>query len=120
MRLILSALLMMFIAAPALAQTSNSMPSTILNPVETEYVCMVNDTVFDNPQIPVEVDGKTYYGCCMGCVSTLQNDTAIRHAIDPVSNNQVDKATATIGAAPDRTVKYFENLENLNSYNTQQ
>lgn len=119
MKLILSALLMVFIATPALAQTSNSMPSTMLRLVETEYVCMVNDTVFDNPQIPVEVNGKTYYGCCMGCVSTLQNDKAIRYAVDPVSNNQVDKATATIGAATDRTVKYFENLENLNSYNTQ-
>ena len=119
MRLILSALLMIFIAAPASSQTSKSMPSTMLNPVETEYVCMVNDTVFDNPQIPVEVNGKTYYGCCMGCVSNLQNNIAVRYSVDPVSGNQVDKATATIGAAPDKTVKYFENLENLNSYNAQ-
>lgn len=116
MKPILYALFMLFIALPAFAQEATQAPEHWLKPVEAEYVCMVNDTVFEKPQIPVEVGDKTYYGCCMGCVSTLQNDTAIRSAVDPVSGNQVDKATAIIGAAPDKTVYYFESMENLESF----
>lgn len=116
MKPILYALFMLFIAMPALAQEATQAPEHWLKPVEAEYVCMVNDTVFEKPQIPVEVGDKTYYGCCMGCVSTLQNDTAIRSAIDPVNGNQVDKTEAVIGADADGKVYYFENLENLESY----
>lgn len=41
--------------------------NTVLIP--QSRVCMVNNTVFDKPQIPVQVEGKTYYGCCGGCVA---------------------------------------------------
>jgi len=41
--------------------------------VKASEVCMVNDRVMGKPQIPVEVEGKTYYGCCEGCKSRLQN-----------------------------------------------
>ena len=63
-----------------------------------------------------EVDGKEYYGCCMGCKAKLKNDPNIRFAIDPVSGNSVDKAIAVIGAAPNSDVYYFENLENLQRF----
>lgn len=116
MKPILYALFILFVSAPAFAQEATQAPEQWLKPVEAEYVCMVNDTVFEKPQIPVEVGDQTYYGCCMGCVSTLQNDTAIRSAVDPVSGNQVDKATAVIGAASDKTVYYFESIENLESF----
>lgn len=39
--------------------------------VEASKVCMVNDTVFDREQIAVEVEGKTYYGCCPMCKDRL-------------------------------------------------
>ena len=119
MKPILYALFMLFITVPAFAQEATQAPEHWLKPVEAEYDCMVNDTVFEKTQIPVEVGDQTYYGCCMGCVSTLQNDTAIRSAVDPVSGNHVDKATAIIGAAPDKTVYYFESMENLESYHDQ-
>ena len=32
--------------------------------VDAKHVCMVNNTVFDKDQIAVNVDGKTYFGCC--------------------------------------------------------
>lgn len=117
MRPILNALFMLFVAVPAFAHEATQAAEHWLEPVEAEYVCMVNDTVFEKPQIPVEVGDKTYYGCCMGCVSTLQNDTAIRSAIDPVSGNQVDKTEAVIGVDADGKVYYFETLENLEKYN---
>ena len=85
--------------------------------IESKYVCMVNDDVYDAPQIPVLIDGKTYYGCCMGCKAKLENDINTRYAIDPISNNKVDKATAIIGQTNSGKVLYFESQENFNKYN---
>jgi YHS domain-containing protein len=85
--------------------------------VESKNVCMVNDRSMGNEQIPVQVDEKTYYGCCAMCKERLAKDEASRYAIDPVSGKKVDKATAVIGALPGAAVLYFENLENLARYN---
>ncbi len=87
-----------------------------LKRVPTEQVCMVNDAFMGKKQIAIPVQGKTYYGCCQMCVSTLTNDAAERRAIDPVNGHTVDKATAIIGALPDGNVFYFENEENLKAY----
>lgn len=114
MKHLLFTLFIAFISLPALAQETNSTP--VLKEVEAEYVCMVNDTLFEKPQIPVQVGEKTYYGCCAGCVAALQNDDAIRVGIDPVSGAEVDKTEAVIGADADYKVYYFENTENLKSY----
>ena len=84
--------------------------------IEAKYVCMINDDSYVKEQILVEVDGKDYYGCCMGCKAKLENDPNSRFAIDPVSGKRVDKATAVIGTAPNRDVYYFESLENLESF----
>lgn len=116
MKPILSALFILFITVPVFAQETSTPPNHWLQQVKTKYVCMVNDTVFEKPQIPVEVGNKTYYGCCMGCVSTLQNNKAIRYAIDPVTGNEVDKATAIIAADSERKAYYFENTKNLEHF----
>ena len=87
-----------------------------LTQIEAKYVCMINDDSYLSEQILVQVDGKDYYGCCMGCKAKLENDPNSRFAIDPVSGNRVDKAIAVIGAAPNRDVYYFESLENLESF----
>ncbi len=84
--------------------------------VEAQYVCMVNNTVFEKPQIPVIVKNKTYYGCCAGCKDRLNNDATIRTAKDPISGNEVDKSTAIYGAASDGKVYYFENTTNFEQY----
>jgi YHS domain-containing protein len=76
--------------------------------VEAKRVCMVNDSVFPKDQIPVQVDGKTYFGCCEMCKGRLASDASARVATDPVSGKQVDKATAVIGTTPDGKVLYFE------------
>jgi YHS domain-containing protein len=94
--------------------------NTILNKVtiiENKYVCMINNNVYDTPQIPVPIDGKTYYGCCMGCKAKLENDIKTRYAVDPVSNNKVDKAIAIIGQTNSGKVLYFESEETFNKYN---
>lgn len=84
--------------------------------VPAEHVCMMNDKRFPEPQIPVEVDGRTYYGCCAMCKERLATDAAARTAIDPVSRRPVDKATAVIGAATDGRVFYFESAANRAAY----
>ena len=81
-------------------------------------VCMVNDKLFDKDQIAVDVDGKTYYGCCEMCKKTLAEKKEFRFAIDPVSGKQVDKAIAVIGADAEGQTLYFENEDNLKKYNS--
>ena len=89
--------------------------SNSLTQIESKYVCMMNQNVYVKEQILVEVNGLNYYGCCQGCVNALMNDPTIRVAIDPVSGNQVDKATAIIGEYQGKAY-YFESLENLESF----
>jgi len=45
---------------------------------------MVTDMVLAKTQLPVVVSGKTYYGCCAGCVGRLNADRKARVAADPV------------------------------------
>ena len=87
-----------------------------LKQVESKYVCMVTNQLYDKEQIPVAVDGKTYYGCCQMCEAKLKEDPSSRMATDPVSGKEVDKSTAVIGAAPDGKVYYFENAEDLKAF----
>tara|TARA_Y100000310_G_scaffold286069_1_gene309943 strand:+ start:2819 stop:3016 length:198 start_codon:yes stop_codon:yes gene_type:complete len=60
--------------------------------------------------------GKTYYGCCADCKKTLNTNPSSRSAVDPISGNTVDKATAIIGADPSGKTFYFENIENFKNY----
>lgn len=102
-----------FIAGVSNAEQNSS---NSLTEVEGVKVCMVTDQLFVKDQIPVELEGKTYYGCCEMCKGKLKNNPDSRVAIDPISGNQVDKAQAVIGAAPDGSVYYFESEENLAKY----
>lgn len=107
---LLAALLFVVAALAAPAEAGS------LDKVESKRVCMVNDTVFPRDQIPVEVDGKTYFGCCEMCKGRIAKDASIRTATDPVSGVAVDKATAVIGAGPDGRVFYFESDETFGKY----
>lgn len=93
------------------------MPTGLLTKVEPKTVCMVNEMAMGKDQIPVEVDGKTYYGCCEMCKNTLAKDAGKRVAVDPVSGKEVDKAKAVIGAQEDGRVFYFESEDNLKKVN---
>lgn len=84
--------------------------------VENSKVCMVTDMLFPRDQIPVQVSGKTYYGCCEDCKARLGKDESIRFAVDPISKKKVDKAKATIAAGPDGNVLYFENEANFKKF----
>ena len=102
----------------ALAQ-SDVKPSGPLTKVEPKTVCMINEQAMGKDQIPVDVEGKTYYGCCEMCKKALADNAAKRVATDPVSGRQVDKATAVIAAQEDGRVFYFESDASLARYNAQ-
>ncbi|WP_445735926.1 hypothetical protein [Mariniflexile sp.] len=85
--------------------------------VPNEMVCMVNDAYMGKPQIPVPVNGKTYYGCCQMCVGTLNNNQTARTAKDPFSGKSVDKTEAYIVLVKkEGDVAYFESKENYLKY----
>ena len=99
------------------ADNTNQQTSSSLTEVDSKYVCMVTNQLFVKEQIPVEVEGKTYYGCCEMCEAKIKNNPQSREATDPVSGNNVDKAEAIIGATADGSIYYFESGENLAEFN---
>ncbi|MGE4130928.1 MAG: TRASH domain-containing protein [Bdellovibrionales bacterium] len=101
--------LLLFMLSPTFAHAE-------LKIVPNKNVCMVTDMDFGKPQIPVEVSGKTYYGCCQNCKKTLAEDGSARVAQDPISKKSVDKAKAVIAAQDDGSVLYFENENNFKKF----
>ena len=99
--------------APAVEPKAQTAALTLVNPSQ---VCMVNNQYMGKPQIPVEVSGKTYYGCCEMCKGKLLNDATARTAIDPASKREVDKASAVIAKNDAGDVLYFENEANFATY----
>ncbi|MDX8412310.1 MAG: hypothetical protein R8K46_10655 [Mariprofundaceae bacterium] len=104
------------VAALALLGLQAEAQAASLEKVQADKVCMTNDAFFGTPQIPVEVAGKTYYGCCQGCAATLKNEVSSRTAVDPVTGKNVDKATAVIGMLPGGSVLYFESEATFKAY----
>lgn len=92
-------------------------PAPPLVKVEPSKVCMINEQFMNKEQIPVEIDGKVYFGCCNMCKERLATDESKRFATDPVSGRKVDKAKAVIGAAADGSVAYFESDATFEKYN---
>jgi YHS domain-containing protein len=109
----------LFIALAAFAGSEGLHPFGPLKKVEPKTVCMVNEQAMGKDQIPVEVDGKTYYGCCEMCKKALADNADKRVAADPVTGKQVDKAKAVIAAQEDGRVWYFESDETLEKYKAQ-
>lgn len=87
-----------------------------LKKVDHKKVCMIQNTLFDAPQMEVKVGKSTYFACCKMCREKLTNDPKSRVAIDPLSGKEVDKSKAVIGALKDGSILYFENEKNLLKY----
>jgi YHS domain-containing protein len=87
-----------------------------LTRVDASNVCMMNDKRFAEAQIPVEVDGGTYYGCCAMCKDRLGNDPSSRVARDPITDEEVDKSSAVIIRDTTGKVLYFASEDTLRRY----
>lgn len=69
---------------------------------------MMQDMVMAQPGIPIQHDGKTYFGCCPMCSGRIAADPGrFTKAKDPVTGATVDKATALIYGFRGRAY-YFE------------
>lgn len=102
----------------AMGDAPATQPSGKLTKVDNpKRVCMVTNKAFPDDQIAVEVEGKTYYGCCEMCKGRLTSDAKLRSAVDPVSGKTIDKADAVIAADSKGKVFYFESDDNLAAYN---
>lgn len=108
-----AALLLVGVATATFAATASE---PALRRVETKHVCMINNQDLGRDQIPVQVDNKTYYGCCEGCKKALTEKPETRVAIDPQTGKTVDKATAVIAAKADGSVLYFENEKSFEEF----
>lgn len=108
-------------AAPppaASASLSSAVDQALTLVADSSQVCMVNNQFMGRVQIPVEVEGKTYFGCCEMCKGRLAQDPSSRSAKDPVSGELVDKASAVIAKKPSGEVLYFESRETFERYRT--
>jgi YHS domain-containing protein len=103
--------------APATAASSSADQKLALV-ADSSQVCMVNNQFMGREQIPVEVEGKTYFGCCEMCKGRLARDPSSRSAKDPVSGKLVDKASAVIGKRASGEVLYFESNDTFERYRT--
>ena len=77
---------------------------------------MLKNRTVGKPFIHVQVEGKTYYGCCEMCTGTLQKSRMDRFAIDPVTGKTVDKSKAIIGSLPDGEILYFESEKSFQAF----
>ncbi len=104
--------------SPMATGQDTAKPQGKLVQADPKKICMVTNKAFDKDQIPVQIKGRTYYGCCDMCKGELEKDPKQRMAIDPVSGKKVDKSRAVIGVASNGGVVYFENSGNLEKYNS--
>ncbi|MDX2089680.1 MAG: hypothetical protein SFX73_17625 [Kofleriaceae bacterium] len=103
-------------ASQSTSQTSVALPAGMTRVTDPSQVCMVNNTFMGKPQIPVSVEGRTYYGCCAMCKDRLEKDPSSRTAQDPVTGEQVDKTTAVIIKDATGKVLYFASEDTLRRY----
>lgn len=96
--------------------TQKQQASDGIKAVRPGEVCMVNDSFMGKPQIPVLFEGKTYFGCCEGCVERIKGDRSVRYSKDPLTGREVDKAKAFITTTPDETALYFESRRTAERY----
>lgn len=100
--------------------TKSEFSQAQIKPVESNQVCMVTNKFMGSEQIPVSVDGKTYYGCCQGCVSKLKNEKKAQSSTDPLTGEAVDKASAfTVALSGSNNVLYFKSERTYKDYLSQ-
>jgi len=98
------------------SQVAAALPAGMTRVSDPSQVCMVNNQFMGKPQIPIAVEGRTYYGCCAMCKDRLGNDPASRTAQDPVTGETVDKSAAVIIQDSTGKVMYFASEDTLRRY----
>lgn len=103
-------------APSATEQPVAVLPAGMSRVADVSQVCMVNDQFMGRPQIPVDVEGRTYFGCCAMCKDKLTLQPETRTARDPVTGQEVDKAKAVIVQDAQGKVLYFASEDTLRKF----
>lgn len=108
-RVTTSVILMLTLATGLVLATSGNID-------KKEYVCMMQDMVLGKPGIPIQFEGKTYYGCCEMCKEKIKSEPQkYTKAVDPVSGKSVDKASSFIYSL-EGSAYYFGSEANRKSF----
>ncbi|MFN8254198.1 MAG: hypothetical protein U0W24_00825 [Bacteroidales bacterium] len=97
----------------------NAYKAYIDKPVPDSVVCMVSGMVKNKAIKPIEINGKTYWGCCDNCLMQLKNNIEnVLFAKDPVSGAMICKSGALKRLNPEnkKYVLYFESDRNYELY----
>jgi len=70
----------------------------------------------ERADVPIQVEGKTYRGCCANCAARLGSHPEARVAHDPVTGREVDKGSAVLARDAQNRVYYFESEETLSQF----
>lgn len=84
-------------------------------------ICMVDDIYQgDFPTLELKLTNNRYYGCSQKARRELAQKSELRLAIDPVTNEEIDKAIAVIALHPKRDGKvlYFKSMETFIAFKT--
>jgi YHS domain-containing protein len=80
-------------------------------------VCMLSNRYLgERADVPIQVEGKTYRGCCANCAARLGSVAEARIAKDPVTGHDVDKGTAVLARDANNRVYYFESEATFAKY----
>ncbi|MUP39402.1 hypothetical protein [Labilibaculum euxinus] len=82
-------------------------------------VCMVRGDIKSKSTLPIQIEDKTYRGCCQKCMDKLErNVNNIRFTIDPITGQSINKADAVIKQDPhdNKRVLFFKSNETYNQY----
>jgi hypothetical protein len=97
----------------------NAYKTYIDKQVPDSMVCMVSGMVKNKALNPIEVSGKTYWGCCDNCLMKLKNNIDnVIYAKDPFSGALICKAGSLKRLNPENKeyVLYFESDKNYELY----
>ncbi|MBL4561362.1 MAG: hypothetical protein JKX79_10305 [Labilibaculum sp.] len=87
--------------------------------IPDRIICMVRGDIKSKGSLPIQIGGKTYYGCCEKCLTKLElNIDNIQNAVDPVSGQMFSKADAIVRQDPQdhSRVLFFKSDETYDQY----
>jgi YHS domain-containing protein len=102
---------------PSAATSTPAAPAALTRIGDTGGVCMLSNRFLgEHADVPIQVEGKTYRGCCASCAARLGSQAEARTANDPVTGKPVDKATAVLARDATNRVYYFESEATFTSF----
>jgi hypothetical protein len=102
---------------PAAAADDEGNANGLTRVGERGAVCMLSNRYLgERADVPIQVEGKTYRGCCANCAARLGSLAEARVAKDPFTGHTVDKGSAVLARDANNRLYYFESEATFASY----